>query len=284
MVAIPSRGPSKAAASQMARDAVAVIESGAYTAPSGARVDIREAIARAVAGTREIRPDDAIPTPERAGVHARLESSQETSLACAARLGADGERVLVLNFASAKNPGGGFLNGARAQEESLARASALYACLSRREMYAHHRASHDAMYTDWCIYSPDVPVFRDDAGAWLETPQLVSFLTSPAPNAGVVLEREPGRAGEVLEVLSRRAARVLAIARAFGHTRLVLGAWGCGVFGNDPEAVADTFDAALRGPFAGCFEHVVFAVYDTTQHQRNYGPFARRWPPLATDA
>ena len=57
--------------------------------------------------------------------------------------------------ASAKHPGGGFLGGARAQEESLARSSGLYACINGNPMYDHHKAHGDAMYTDYAIYSPD---------------------------------------------------------------------------------------------------------------------------------
>lgn len=76
--------------------------------------------------------------------------------------------VAALNFASATHPGGGFLSGARAQEESIARSSGLFACLEGREMYSWHRSRLDAMYSDWIIYSPDVPVFRTDDGELLE--------------------------------------------------------------------------------------------------------------------
>ena len=75
--------------------------------------------------------------------------------------------VAALNFAAAGSPGGGFLNGARAQEESIARSSGLLAAIEPCQMYAFHRARQDAMYTDWVIYSPDVPVFRTDEGALL---------------------------------------------------------------------------------------------------------------------
>jgi uncharacterized protein (TIGR02452 family) len=56
----------------------------------------------------------------------------------------------------------------------------------------------------------------------------------------------------------------LALALERNHTRIVLGAWGCGVFANDPRAVAGVFADALAGAFQGCFAEVVFAVYDVS--------------------
>jgi uncharacterized protein (TIGR02452 family) len=91
-----------------------------------------------------------------------FEVTGESSLEAARRLTGP---VAVLNFASARNPGGGFLNGAQAQEEALCRASALYTCLLQaRGFYDHHRAHRDPFYTDRVIHSPAVPVFRDDKG------------------------------------------------------------------------------------------------------------------------
>jgi uncharacterized protein (TIGR02452 family) len=90
-----------------------------------------------------------------------------------------GLRPVALNFASATSPGGGFLSGARAQEECLARCSGLYACLADNPMYGFHRARRDALYSDYAVYSPDVPVFRseDPAGTLLDEPWLCSFIT-----------------------------------------------------------------------------------------------------------
>ena len=176
-------------------------------------------------------------------------------------------RVAVLNFASARNPGGGFLNGAQAQEEALCRASALYTCLLKaREFYDHHRAHRDPFYTDRVIHSPAVPVFRDDRGRLLDSAHLVGFLTAAAPNAGVVRRTAPERVAELPRALAVRAEQVLSVAVAEGYRRLVLGAWGCGVFQNDPAQVAGAFRTLLApgGRFAGAFEHVVFGVLDRT--------------------
>ena len=275
----PSRGPARSECARQGLEAVAVTNAGGYVAPSGRSVALRAAVDHAVSGTRDYREESPVAAPSAARRTAtRVRVVNGTSLASARELAARGPVPLVLNFASAKNPGGGFLNGARAQEESLARCSSLYACLLTSGMYAHHRAHGDAMYTDWMIYSPDVPVFRDeDSAALLDEPYLSAFLTAPAPNAGVVLERDPSRRDEVDRVMSRRVGRALAIAAAHGHPRLVLGAWGCGVFANDATVVARSFGAELDGAFAGVFEEVVFAVLDWSEERRFIRPFVERF-------
>lgn len=273
------RGPSRAVAAQQGREAADIAARGTYVARSGRSVDISADVARAVAATRDVRPEDVvIPPSGKATASPRIRVVDGTSLASARAFAQEGVVPLVLNFASAKNPGGGFLSGARAQEESLARSSALYPCLLRSAMYRHHRETGDPMYTAWVVSSPAVPVFRDDvSGALLEEPYAVSFLTSPAPNAGVVLARDPGRREEVDAVMRERVARVLAVAAEEGHRHLVLGAWGCGVFRNDPAVVAEAFRAELEGARQGAFEAVTFAVLDGSEAGTFRGPFAREF-------
>ncbi|WP_433473201.1 TIGR02452 family protein [Spirillospora sp. CA-142024] len=254
-----------------AQETVAILERGDYTAPSGRTVSIADGLAGAVRRTVLYRPgelDTLLKNPPAAdhGAGTRIEVTGETTLAAAHRLCAPGTVPFALNFASAKNPGGGFLNGAHAQEEGLARSSGLYESLrSAREFYDFHRAQGDLLYSDHMIYSPDVPVFRDDAGRLLEEPYDIAFLTSPAPNRGAI--RDDAKAEQIPAVLRRRARKVLAVALANGHRRLVLGAWGCGVFRNDPVEVAEAFAESLLpgGEFADRFEHVAFAVWDTAK-------------------
>jgi uncharacterized protein (TIGR02452 family) len=70
---------------------------------------------------------------------------------------------------------------------------------------------------------------------------------------------------------------VLAAARHHAHRILVLGAWGCGVFRNDPAFVADVFARLLASPsFAGAFDRVVFAIYDRTAGQKTLRAFTDR--------
>ncbi|MEX0172916.1 TIGR02452 family protein [Streptomyces sp. LMG1-1-1.1] len=263
----------------MARQTEEIVAAGHYQAPDGRTVSLTEDLAAALSGTRLHGPDPVAVTPDTDRTPT-LDVTGESSLAAARRMTeADASRpVAVLNFASARNPGGGYLNGAQAQEEALCRSSALHATLLRAPAYyAHHRAERDAFYSDRVIHSPRVPVFRDDRGALLAEPFTVGFLTSPAPNAGVVRRTTPDRAHELPAALASRAERVLETAAAAGYRRLVLGAWGCGVFMNDPEMVAGTFKALLTdgGRFAGHFEEVVFAVLDRSSGTRTLAAFAR---------
>jgi uncharacterized protein (TIGR02452 family) len=262
-------------AAALGRETMEILERGWYTSPAGQRVEIAGLVRRAVEGTISYPPGSPLPEPRPGDLDTALEVTDETTLAAARRLVADGYRPAALNFASAKNPGGGFLSGARAQEESLARSSALVACLDGNPMYDFHRQRHDPLYTDYVLYSPDVPVFRDDEGVLLKEPCLCTFLTAPAPNAGVALERDPGRRPEITRALERRVRKVLAIGQGHGHSALVLGAWGCGVYKNDPAEVAGLFSEALRGPFRGAFERVVFAVVDWSADRRTISPFER---------
>jgi uncharacterized protein (TIGR02452 family) len=249
-----------------------IVAAGAYRTPDGREVPIAAELRAAREGTRLYGPEP-LPVPALRVTRTLVEVTGESSLEAARRLGGN---PAVLNFASARNPGGGYLNGAQAQEEALCRASALYTCLLRaRDFYDHHRAHRDPLYTDRVIHSPGVPVFRDDRGALLDEPYTAGFLTSAAPNAGVVLRTAPERAAELPRALAVRAERILETAAAHGYRELVLGAWGCGVFRNDPAQVAGAFRGLLGpgGRFAGAFEHVVFGILDRTRDRAVLGAF-----------
>lgn len=264
----------------LARDTVAIVERGTYTSPSGQVVSIRAEVDAARSGTVLYRPDDfdALALPAGDAGAPRIEVWADTTGGAARRLVQDegASAVAALNFASAKNPGGGFLGGAKAQEEDLARCSALYHCLLEQPAYYQvNRATESMLYTDHVIWSPGVPFFRDERRVLLERPFCVGIVTAPAPNAGEHLRREPGARAEIHEALARRAERVL---RVLAHQRqrtLVLGAWGCGVFRNDPTEVAQVFAGLLRSTYARSFARVVFAVYDRSRDQATLRAFER---------
>ena len=269
---------------QVAQATVTILTTGEYTSMAGRVVTLKNELAQSVLGTELVRPAEWPGIADAATVRSPwvgdtlVEVTRETTLGACRRLvqGNSDTAILALNFASAKNPGGGFLNGSQAQEESLARASGLYPCLQAQpEYYVENRACESLLYTDHAIHSPAVPVFRDDAEQLLDAPFPVGFITIPAPNLGAMAQGSPERQ-LVPEMLARRAGHVVSLAVARGYRRLVLGAWGCGVFRNDPAVVADAFAAALAA-WAGRLEHVVFAVYDNSPEALVYRAFERRF-------
>lgn len=267
-------------AAALGHETVAILEAGYYVTPTGVRVEIGAAVARAVAGTVTYGPAEGLPPPPaQPSAQAQtmaIEVRNCTTLAGVRRLQAQGLDPAALNFASATHPGGGFLTGARAQEEYLARSSGLWACLVGNPMYAFHAARKDPFYSHFVIYSPQVPVFRDEDGdALLETPYTCAILTSPAVRASGVQKYMPGRLGEIGPVMSERITKVLAVAQRHGHRSLVLGAWGCGAFGNDGDQIAGLFRQALAGPYRGVFDQVLFAITDWSEEQKFIGPFRR---------
>lgn len=264
---------------EIARQTLQVIEDGHYRNNLGEIVSLKNETDFAVKNTKLFRTEDF---PEKFELtkscpKTRLEVTDETTLEAAKRIckeNAD-ENPFVLNFASARNPGGGFLGGAQAQEESLARSSSLYPCLTANfAMYEYNRRGSSCLYSDWMIYSPLVPVFRNDDGSLIQKPYLVSFLTSPAVNAGVVKQKEPDKIHLIEPINKERARKFLWIANRENHRTLILGAWGCGVFQNDPAMIAQIFDELLTGEFDGCFARVVMAIYDKTPTRKVYQAFA----------
>jgi uncharacterized protein (TIGR02452 family) len=152
----------------------------------------------------------------------------------------------------------------------------LFLTLVADPMYDAHRenATQAKAGSDWAIYSPDVPVFRRDDGTEIAQPWLLSFITCAAPYAKSV--RQPRAA----DLLRQRIYRVLSIARAYGHTSLVLGAWGCGSFGNDANRAASDFRQSLETDFVGAFSDVIFAVTDWSPERKFLGPFRDAFEPI----
>ncbi|MBW8487589.1 TIGR02452 family protein [Actinomadura sp. PM05-2] len=269
----------------MADENEQIVAAGEYVADGGRVVRIGPALRAAAEGTVDYTPaelDALLNSREGGGDHATsFEVTAEGTMQAAGRLHREGAgSIAALNFASARNPGGGYIRGAKAQEEDLCRSALLYSCLLKApDYYETHRASSDLLYSHRVIWSPDVPVVRNEGGRLLDEFRLVSFLTSPAPNAGEALRRDRVLGDRIVQVLHERAERVLAVAAHQRVRTLILGAWGCGVFRNDPRQVADAFHAHLVGPgaFTGAFERVVFAVWDRSPVSANKAAFAERF-------
>lgn len=172
------------------------------------------------------------------------------------------EHPLVMNFANAIHPGGGFLNGAHAQEESLCRCSTLYQSLSSAEaseMYQYNSENRIAVDSDYMLLSSNVCVFRDSDCNLLENPYRVAVWTIPAPNL-------KGRArnteqSEIDFIMKDRLRKFFYAAARNGYRNLVLGAWGCGAFGHDAKIVADYFkEILIEEKYCEYFDNIIFAV------------------------
>jgi uncharacterized protein (TIGR02452 family) len=170
----------------------------------------------------------------------------------------------ILNFASATNPGGGFFNGSLAQEESLCRASLLYDSISSCEnYYSSHKKNEytDYFYTDKILFSKDVMIFRNSYNKDVD-PYYRDFITCAAPMAINLINSDPYTDWDLkLEsVINQRIEKILLCILEEGHTKALLGAWGCGAFGNDPYVVAESFSKNLeKYPY---FDHVIFSIYE----------------------
>jgi uncharacterized protein (TIGR02452 family) len=257
-------------AAGLGKSAVEAARQGHYVNQKGQRVDWSHEVHTACSAKVSIPPDAALPNPDQAPfAETRVQVTNETTLGAARKFVSEGLRPLALNFANGVCPGGGFLGGARAQEEVLCRSSALFQTLVGDPMYDEHRERPRPDSTDWVIYSPDVPVFRSDEGAELKSPWQLSFITCAAPYAPDIGQPEAG------DLLQQRIRRVLAVAGAYCHRALVLGAWGCGAFANDPLRTAIDFRSALEGEFEGVFSNIVFAISDWSPERRYLGPFRR---------
>ncbi|KAJ7148099.1 hypothetical protein C8R43DRAFT_1009470 [Mycena crocata] len=213
---------------------------------------------------------------------------ETTTLAAARRAAQKGYKrpIGVLNFASAHQPGGGFINGTSAQEESIARSSTLYASLmtpTGQQFYRLHSAEgkNGGFYTHAMIYSPHVVAFRTDEGAF-EIPMEIDVLTSPAVHAGLARTGGASAAAsveaEITRTMRERMARILFLFERRNVRNLILGSFGTGVFQNDTDTVAGIWAELLCGPdarFGRSFEYVAFAVIDSLTYERFKAAFER---------
>ena len=196
-----------------------------------------------------------------------------------------GKRTAVLNFASATNPGGGVEKGASAQEECLCRVSTLYPCLADQKMrasfYTPHRKNGNTLHNDDIIYTPNVLVIKDDDHNLLSEPFSVDIISCAAPN----LRERPSNQyntgdtikvqisdNELLALHEKRARKICSSAIANGVEILILGAFGCGAFQNDPHIVAQAYKNVLPD-FAHYFHTIEFAIFCNAKNIENYQVF-----------
>lgn len=201
-------------------------------------------------------------------------------------------KVAVLNFASASHPGGGVTTGAGAQEESICRCSTLHPCLlapkMEKQFYEPHWHQKNALHDDDCIYTPSVTVIKTDTSA----PELldesdwynVDVITCAAPNLRN-FERQKGLlvdkygCGSITDkglkqLHIKRLRRILDIAISNKVESIILGAFGCGAFMNDPRIVADATAEAIKD-YLHALKNIEFAVFCRPGFEQNYKEFCK---------
>lgn len=178
-------------------------------------------------------------------------------------------KVGVLNFASARNAGGGYLYGSLAQEEALCYSSALYMALEGNKFYDINKLSDTGVYTDAMIYTSGVPFFRDSSYNLLSSFVTVDVLTSPAVNLRV-LKSNKGY-DKIDSIMYNRMRNIICEFSNHNIDTLVLGAFGCGVFGNDPKKIANNWWGILMDEgFINKFKKIIFAVYGNVDNLKAF--------------
>lgn len=244
---------------------------------------IRKAIVEQKAKTKLYYEEDNIILPQN-GIHryeqeCTIHISKKRTLEAAKdqKESSKESKVAVLNFASATNPGGGVNEGSSAQEESICRCSSLYPVLNQQqlyeEFYGYHRMRRDVLYTNRCIYTPEILVFKSDSVEpnYLSKEEwyTVDVITCAAPNLRMSEYRGFERIDQLIE---NRIDRIVQVAIANQVDHLILGAFGCGAFCNPPEVVAEAFAQVIRR-YSHAFQSVEFAIYCREYETEDYEIF-----------
>lgn len=197
--------------------------------------------------------------------------------------------VAVLNFASATTPGGGVTKGSTAQEECICRCSTLYPALNQQmcwdEYYNVNRKAWDNRGSDTIIYTQDVLVFKDKDYNLLDKGEefYIDVITCAAPN----LREKPHNSynngakpkqlvlsdDELYDIHVKRAKHIFNVANGKGVDYLVLGAFGCGAFKNNPEVVAKAYRDVIP-EYINNFKVIDFAIIDG-KYTNNYEIFKK---------
>jgi len=252
---------------------------------------LREAVEYSKAHTKLYAASDELAFPEKRMQPGVIEVTKHKAFEAAMlhHKAFPEDTITVLNFASAVNPGGGVKRGSSAQEESLCRCSTLYPTLDQRFLwdayYNVNRAAKNVLHTDDCIWSPDVVICKTDESIprrmapedWV----MVNVISCAAPNlrhdpynqynpeGGTPVELS---SEDLLKLHAARASHILKVA-AVNHTDvLILGAFGCGAFENDPKVVASTY-RMMFPEMQSHFKRVEFAVHCRGHETQNYDAF-----------
>lgn len=289
---------------EMLRDTLAAFDRGYYTV-NGRRVDFKLSKGELTKATVFLPQDvDAIcKNKEISHVHAlgrigcRVENTDSFSLARKRYTELSGllmpgkkSKILVLNLANPVHPGGGVRRGAKAQEEDLCRKSSLLLSLESadaEDYYDYNRSLNTYMGSDAIIITPNVEIIKDENGNYLDESVVVSVMTCAAP---MVTQGFEGMSElPYRDMVYNRIVGMLKTAAYLGYEVLILGAFGCGAFGNDARIVSDLFYKALKEfDYDGMkakdfFRRVDFAVWCQPRNTYNYDEFARNFNDFYRD-
>lgn len=226
---------------------------------------------------------------KRTGADADVIVEENTTFAAARKYLMYG-KTAVLNFANLEVPGGGVKNGAMAQEECLCRSSNLYACLQESKVfpdfYEYHRNLHNIFYSDRLIYTSGVTVFKTDD----DIPQIME--ESEWFNVDVITCSAPYLAMQkyidltvLKNVFKSRVKNIFEAAKDNGIDVIILGAFGCGAFKNNPRIVAEAFAEVIREEdYKHCFKNIVFAIKRTGEVCENLNAFSEQFAMYEQDA
>ena len=212
------------------------------------------------------------------GADCKIEVRNEGTVDAVFRLSNGNQKNMslgVLNFASAYNPGGGFESGATAQEECIAYCSDLYKKQvdGAWDYYEINRANRNPLYTD-NMFMSNVTFFRNGNFTLISNPTMCNVLTSPAVNMGAIKIRTQENLDEAKVVMKNRMRKILYLFAYYDCKDLVLGAYGCGVFGNDPYDVARFWHELLfEEDMKGYFNTITFSILDRPGRDGNIPVF-----------
>lgn len=166
------------------------------------------------------------------------------------------DKTAILNFASYRHAGGMFIEGSQAQEECLCHESILYNVLRQHQPYYdwNEQNRNRSLYLDRAIYSEDVLFLKK-----MMKPLKADVITCACPNKKAAQKYANVSNERNSSALDQRIRFLLDIAAERGVNTLILGAFGCGVFGQDPYEVATIFKKYLEQDYK-CFKKVIFAV------------------------
>ncbi|MCD7747678.1 MAG: TIGR02452 family protein [Firmicutes bacterium] len=198
--------------------------------------------------------------------------------------GEQSPRILVLNLASATHPGGQTRKGAGAQEEDICRRTSLLLSLESedaKKYYEYNKALKTRMGSDAILLSPNVEVIKSFDSETLAEPFTVSVISCSAPMVRLGLEGMSQQEYEMM--LYKRIYGILLVAASHKYRHLILGAFGCGIYGNDAAVVSDLFNHAICSftydgqSFNQLFASIDFAVLCKPDKDYNYREFCRNF-------